>query len=415
MAITRRQTATNSGSGGTTIDAVSPSVPLAGSLLVIHHYIGGQDTSLMAGPTGFKTAIQTSGVGSAGAAIYYKVADGTEGTTFTCSKGASTAFSAVEFFEWVADAPWVDAGIVDAVGMATGASADLTIRITASGPTSQASVLAVASVGTTQSGSYNGWTDGFADDGLAAVGGRQTSGYKLPTSIETLTTSNTWTSGGFPRACIAAFKIPTSGGGSTPATIVGATATATASADAGAVAAGAAVVGATATATADADGGTASAGATVAGEAAAVTIDADAGLASAGAVVVGSTAAATVDADAGTVAVGTAVPVTIIGATAAATADADVGEVAAGVEVVGATAEVTVAADAGTVDLEPTVAAALIAGVTAEVFVAADVGTVLTQGGVFQVGNGVGWDTVVAETWDGLRWVPAPVEALLSP
>lgn len=208
----KRQTGTVTESGGTTTVVDLPNgSPIAGNLIVIHHYIGGQDASGMAGPTGFTTAIQTSGVASAGAAIYYKVSDGTEGTSYTCSKGASTAFSAAEIAEWDAGAAWDPTGIVDASGMATGGSADVTLRVTATGPTSQASVLAVASVGTTQSGSYAGWTDGWLDDGLAAVGGRQTSGYKLPAAIETLTTSNSWTSGGFARMVLAAFKRPSSG------------------------------------------------------------------------------------------------------------------------------------------------------------------------------------------------------------
>jgi hypothetical protein len=126
--------------------------------------------------------------------------------------------------EWSVDGggSW-DPDPLDVTGANTGTSSGTSLTLTAAGPTSQADTFAVAAIGKTQStGFAHTWTGGFAWVG-ESLGGRLTMATKDPVAVETLSTTETWTAGGFSRGVLAAFRLPAGGGGgdTTPPTVPG--------------------------------------------------------------------------------------------------------------------------------------------------------------------------------------------------
>lgn len=198
--ITAVTTVGNSGSATTSVTITAPTSPVAGNLLVIVHYSPTDPTSFTV-PSGFTLVGKSTGT-SAGAAIYAKVATGSEGTTFAV--GGASGFHAGTFMErdsstgWLAT-PWQAFGSVNA------ASAE-TATITSGSATTQAQTLAVAGVGTSNTVTFNDtWTGGFVTTGFD-VASRLNTATKVTAAIETPSTTETWVTARISRGVIAAFR-----------------------------------------------------------------------------------------------------------------------------------------------------------------------------------------------------------------
>lgn len=222
MTATRVQSVNND--SATNSVTITITTPTAGNLLIAGFNAAAGDQSTMAGPAGFTRAVITDSITSGASAIFWRIADGTEGTSLTFSGSGTATYCNVNFTEWSSPGTWPTSP-VDAVGFTNGVSGT-TATVTASAATTQAEVLAYAFVGLsgTSGGWLNTWTNGFAQNSLLV---RTESATKQTTATEILSTTETWTTARVPRAAIAAFKLPAVSSG--PATPTGLTATAVSS------------------------------------------------------------------------------------------------------------------------------------------------------------------------------------------
>lgn len=216
MAVTRSQIASNSATG-TSVDITLAASPGAGRLLIITHYAAGAvDQSTMAGPAGWTKVVGPLSGTNSGAAIYTKVATGSEGTgPFTVTSVTGTAvFNVAQYTEWDAGATWASAA-ADATGRHTSSVAGTTVTTTADAASTQAVEFAIVAVGLNGTGTFaDTWTGGFTTLG-ASVGSRLNSASKETTATETFSTTETWVTSRTPRSAVASFPIPSGGGPTT--------------------------------------------------------------------------------------------------------------------------------------------------------------------------------------------------------
>lgn len=180
--------------------------PVSGNLLVIRHYAGGanQGAGNQAGPSGFATACATTDTTSGGFGIYWKISDGTEGTSPVVTSNGAVYHHAV-FDEWSSDVAWA----VNPLDLATPISTTgESVALTQSGANALPNELVLAGFGLSGAATIgNTWTNGFTQDYVSSDT-RLEAASKQSTAIETSSTTETWVTSRTVRGGVASFKIP---------------------------------------------------------------------------------------------------------------------------------------------------------------------------------------------------------------
>lgn len=206
MTVTNVQLVTNNATGTSVTLTVGATTP--GNLLVICHYAGGAvSQASMAGPSGFPTFIQSATTSQSGCAMYWRVADGTESTSLTCTSVTGTSvYNVATFMEWSAGTAW-SATPTDASGMSAPTSGGTSITLSTTAADSQADCLLIAAYGLAGTVTIgNTWTDSFTQ--LATTGSRWEVATKETSAIETPSTTETWTTSRVMRGVIGGFLVP---------------------------------------------------------------------------------------------------------------------------------------------------------------------------------------------------------------
>lgn len=176
------------------------SAPTTGNLLILPWFMGADPTTRV-GPSGYTLAVTTPNATN-GTSIYYRVADGTEGTSPISGSGNSALQQAI-WYEFSVGVPWA-ASPVDVTGTA-GTTAATTIAVTGSTSMTQARELIVTAIGWAGATSAPSFNNGYATEDSNT---RLAVGRKEVVATETVTTTASWTTSQQPRHAIAAFKIP---------------------------------------------------------------------------------------------------------------------------------------------------------------------------------------------------------------
>jgi hypothetical protein len=185
-----------------TVDLGAP--PAVGNLVTLAWMATINTSADMTIPAGFTPIASTPGATATGQIMAYRVADGTEGQTFTMSTtNSGTYFGRLD--EWNSGrGPWpADTGDVSGVTINT---ANTTSTATAGGPVSSAQGWAYTSIGLSAAGTFsNTWTGGFAQ--MSATP-RYTTASKQLVSLEVPSTTETWVTSTTSRHLLGVFKLP---------------------------------------------------------------------------------------------------------------------------------------------------------------------------------------------------------------
>lgn len=178
---------TNGGGASTSVTFTFPSAPTAGNLVVLGFSWRG-DTTVTAVP--HSVALATNGGNGSGidSAIYYKIASGSEGTTWTFTLGASNKSSGVAS-EWSG----IDATPLDKTNSNTGTGTAGTTGLT--GTLAQADELIVALYSNVNTNTWSAYDNSQGQVGQAASTGGATStrnNTAMASRIVTATTSTNY-------------------------------------------------------------------------------------------------------------------------------------------------------------------------------------------------------------------------------
>lgn len=139
MAVTQVQA--QSAAVSTTSATLTITAPGAGNLLTLQIFSGAGNQTALAAPTGWSTAVRTTSTAVGVAAIFYRIANGTEGTSLVVSGSASSTTNTVYFQEWSSNS---GAWAADPLDAPTAAFAELA-------STTTATLTAAAATSTTES------------------------------------------------------------------------------------------------------------------------------------------------------------------------------------------------------------------------------------------------------------------------
>lgn len=215
---TRVNSGSNSITTGTSVSATMSGAPTAGNLLHAVYYPGSTNTvSTASTPTGWTRYEATGGTGGSTASpviLFYRVVVAGDGTSWTFTASVS-GFQAVFIGEYDSGAGAWSATPKDQQGNNSVASGT-SLATTATAANAQAVDLAIAGVGVSGTPGFSTtWTGGFVDGGTV-VGSRLTHATKTTASVETSTTTITWTTAGAGHGALGTFLQPAAAATSAP-------------------------------------------------------------------------------------------------------------------------------------------------------------------------------------------------------
>lgn len=191
----------NLSGNATTTETITTLTPIPGNLLICT--VGVVNNSAITTPTGYSVAVNEVQGTTAQGTIFYRVADGSEGTSLAVTATGDVRVVFLEVDNMAVISPLDQNNKVGSTTVTTLASAAIT-------PTVTSSLSIIMYAITSASNTWSSWTNGYATANNANAN-RNMTGYKIITAGAGVSTSTTgtWTATGVTASATANFKVLT--------------------------------------------------------------------------------------------------------------------------------------------------------------------------------------------------------------